>query len=229
MVTALHDVARPVRFVLGANGKASDVRPAQAEGNDTRRFLISRPQFIVVAALVAPVAMKADKHHDKQYCGSRVRPRCSMRRITGQVPAYRVYLGEQHSGYHEFQRTKSAQLRVYFRWRHDRPDNAAFQSCTSGRLLPVTHELARRSYRRLNRLWPLARHPLGQSLSAGQPRHLASTLMTTLATASRKTRPSRLLACVRVARAGEARRSQLGLKTAGVTASSLNQRLLFHC
>lgn len=41
--------------------------------------------------------------------------------------AYRVYLGEQHQDYREFRKVKPAQQQVYFKWRHEHPDNTLFK------------------------------------------------------------------------------------------------------
>ena len=89
-----------------------------------RRFLILTAIF-VSAALVAPVAMRADNHHDKRYYDRDARDYHTWNNQEDR--AYRVYLGEQHRDYHAFQKTKNTQQREYFRWRHNHPDNALFK------------------------------------------------------------------------------------------------------
>jgi hypothetical protein len=89
-----------------------------------RRFLILTAIF-AGAALVAPVAMRADNHHDKRYYD---RDAADYHTWNNQEDrAYRVYLGEQHREYHAFRKTKNAQQREYLRWRHNHPDNALFK------------------------------------------------------------------------------------------------------
>ena len=89
-----------------------------------RRFLILTAIF-VGAALVAPVATRADNHHDKRYYDREAHDYHTWNNQEDR--AYRVYLGEQHRDYHDFRRTKSAQQREYFKWRHNHPDNALFK------------------------------------------------------------------------------------------------------
>jgi hypothetical protein len=89
-----------------------------------RRFLILTAIF-VGAALVAPVAMRADKHHDKRYYDRDAHDYHTWNNQEDR--AYRAYLGQQHRDYYEFRKTKGAQQREYFKWRHNHPDNALFK------------------------------------------------------------------------------------------------------
>jgi hypothetical protein len=41
--------------------------------------------------------------------------------------AYRVYLGEQHHEYREFEQTKAVPQQEYFKWRQDHPDHVLFK------------------------------------------------------------------------------------------------------
>ena len=88
------------------------------------RFLILSALF-VGATLIAPMAMRADDHDDKQYYD---RDRHDYHTWNGQEDrAYRVYLGEQHRDYREFNKAKAAQQREYFKWRHEHPDTVLFK------------------------------------------------------------------------------------------------------
>jgi hypothetical protein len=88
------------------------------------RFMILSA-FFVGATLIAPVAMRADDHHDRRYYD---RDRRDYHTWNGQEDrAYRVYLGEQHRDYREFRRTKTVRQREYFRWRHEHPDHVLFK------------------------------------------------------------------------------------------------------
>jgi hypothetical protein len=89
-----------------------------------RRFLILSALF-AGAALLAPVAARAEDQHYKRYYDRDGR---DYHTWNGQEDrAYRVYLGEQHRDYREFGRVRAAQRREYFRWRHDHPDSALFK------------------------------------------------------------------------------------------------------
>jgi hypothetical protein len=89
-----------------------------------RRFLILAA-ILVGATLTASVATKAEDHRDRRYYD---RDAHDYHTWNGQEDrAYRVYLGEQHRQYLEFQRNKAAQQRQYFRWRHDHPDHVLFK------------------------------------------------------------------------------------------------------
>ncbi len=89
-----------------------------------RRFLILTA-FLVGATLTASVAMKADDHHEKRYYDKQARDYHKW--DDHEDRAYRAYLGEQHRDYRDFHKTKSAQQREYFRWRHEHPDNVLFK------------------------------------------------------------------------------------------------------
>jgi len=87
------------------------------------RFLIMSALF-VGAALITPVAVRADDHPKRYYD----REGRDYHTWNGQEDrAYRVYLGEQHRDYREFGRTNAAQQREYFRWRHEHPDHVLFK------------------------------------------------------------------------------------------------------
>jgi hypothetical protein len=93
--------------------------------NKMRRILILTALF-ASASLIAPVAMRADDHHnDRRYYDREGR---DYHTWNGQEDkAYRVYLGEQHRDYREFNREKAARQREYFKWRHDHPDHVLFK------------------------------------------------------------------------------------------------------
>ena len=88
------------------------------------RFLTLTALF-VGASLIAPVALRADDHHDRRYYDRDGR---DYHTWNGQEDrAYRVYLGEQHRDYREFRREKAVHQREYFRWRHSHPDHVLFK------------------------------------------------------------------------------------------------------
>jgi len=89
-----------------------------------RRFLILTA-FFAGAILTAPVAMRADDHHDKRYYDRHAHDYHTW--DSQEDRAYRVYLGEQHRDYREFNRVKAAQQREYFKWRHEHPDHLLFK------------------------------------------------------------------------------------------------------
>jgi hypothetical protein len=74
---------------------------------------------------MAPVAMRADDHHDKRYYDRDGRDYHTWN--SQEDRAYRVYLTDQHRDYREFQKTKAVQQREYFKWRHDHPDHVLFK------------------------------------------------------------------------------------------------------
>ena len=89
-----------------------------------RRFLILTA-FFAGATLTAPLAVRADDHREKRYYD---RDGHDDHSWNGQEDrAYRVYLGEQRRDYREFRKTKAAQQREYFKWRHDHPDHVLFK------------------------------------------------------------------------------------------------------
>ena len=84
-----------------------------------RRFLILTA-FFAGAALLAPVAVRADDRPDRRYYDRDGRDYHTW--DDHEDRAYRVYLGEQHRDYREFHRVRPVQQREYFRWRHEHPD-----------------------------------------------------------------------------------------------------------
>jgi hypothetical protein len=89
-----------------------------------RRFLILTA-FFAGAALMAPVAMRADDRPDRRYYDRDGRDYHTWN--THEDRAYRAYLMEQHRTYREFRRVKVVDQRAYFRWRHEHPDNVLFK------------------------------------------------------------------------------------------------------
>ena len=88
------------------------------------RFMILSG-FLVGAALLAPVAVMADDHHDKRYYD---RDRRDYHQWNNDEDrAYRVYLGEQHRDYRDFSREKRNRQTEYFRWRHEHPNSTLFK------------------------------------------------------------------------------------------------------
>jgi len=81
--------------------------------------------FLLGAALLAPIAMTAEEHHDKRYYDREGRDYHVYN--DQEDRAYRVYLGEQHQDYREFRRAKPAQQQLYFKWRHEHPDSVLFK------------------------------------------------------------------------------------------------------
>jgi hypothetical protein len=88
------------------------------------RFLILTMLFTGVA-LVAPVTMRAEDHHEKRYYDKEGHDYHTWN--DHEDRAYRIYLGEQHKDYREFARVNAARQREYFRWRHEHPDNTIFK------------------------------------------------------------------------------------------------------
>jgi hypothetical protein len=88
------------------------------------RFLILSG-FLLGAALLAPVAVNADDHHDKRYYD---RDHKDYHQWNNQEDrAYRVYLGEQHRDYRDFSKANRNDQSQYFRWRHEHPDSMLFK------------------------------------------------------------------------------------------------------
>ncbi len=80
--------------------------------------------LLLGAALLVPVAVSA-ADHDKKYYD---RDGKDYHQWNGQEDrAYRVYLGEQHQNYVAFNKVKPAQQQVYFKWRHEHPDDTLFK------------------------------------------------------------------------------------------------------
>ena len=89
-----------------------------------RHFLILTAFFASVA-LTAPVAMRADDHHDKRYYDRDAKDYHNW--DDHEDRAYRIYLGEQHRQYRELRKVKPAEQKNYFRWRHDHSDQVLFK------------------------------------------------------------------------------------------------------
>ena len=81
--------------------------------------------FVLGAALLAPVAMKADDDHHRvkvrRYYDRDARDYHEWNDNESQ--AHRRYLQEQHRDYREFNRMNRQQQAEYWRWRHNHPDN----------------------------------------------------------------------------------------------------------
>jgi hypothetical protein len=91
-----------------------------------QRFLILSA-FALSAALLAPVAARADDRdrHERRYYDRGGRDYHAWN--SNEDRAYRHYLAEQHREYREFRRVRRPQQQEYFRWRHDHSDNALFK------------------------------------------------------------------------------------------------------
>jgi hypothetical protein len=89
-----------------------------------RSFLILTALF-AGATLIAPVAMKADDHHEKKYYDKGGRDYHAW--DAQEDRAYRVYLGEQHRNYRAFNKTKAKDQQGYFKWRHDHSNDVLFK------------------------------------------------------------------------------------------------------
>jgi hypothetical protein len=85
------------------------------------RFLILTVIF-AGAAMVAPVAMRADDPYEKRYYDKDGRDYHTWN--DHEDRAYRIYLGKQHR---DFAVIDAGQRRDYFRWRHEHPDNVIFE------------------------------------------------------------------------------------------------------
>jgi hypothetical protein len=88
------------------------------------RFLVLT-LLVAGSAMVAPMTMRADDHHERRYYDKQGRDYHTW--DDHEDRAYRFYLGEQHRDYSEFAREKAARQREYFRWRHEHPDSAIFK------------------------------------------------------------------------------------------------------
>ena len=88
------------------------------------KFLILSA-FVLSAALVAPIAARADDHHDKRYYDRNGKDYHTWN--TNEDRAYRQYLVEQHRDYRDFGRENRGQQQGYFTWRHSHPDNTLFK------------------------------------------------------------------------------------------------------
>ena len=90
-----------------------------------RRFPILTVLFTGVAIL-APLTMRAEDHHDKRYYDNDHRDYHTWN--DHEDRAYRMYLGEQHRDYRDFAVVNAGQRRDYFWWRHEHPDNVIFKA-----------------------------------------------------------------------------------------------------
>ena len=90
-----------------------------------RFFILSA--FALSAALIAPVAMRADDRdrHERRYYDRSGRDYHTWN--SNEDRAYRHYLGEQHREYREFHVVRRPERDQYFRWRHSHPDNTLFK------------------------------------------------------------------------------------------------------
>lgn len=88
------------------------------------RFLILSG-FLVGAALLAPMAVRADDHHDRRYYDREYRDYHQWNNQEDR--AYRAYLDQQHRNYREFHRVRRNEQTHYFHWRHEHPDSTLFK------------------------------------------------------------------------------------------------------
>src|SRR5580700_10590170 len=103
---------------MKGEGRAS----CSSGGFSSMHRLLMVTAFCVGASLMTPAAMMAG---DKRYYD---RDGHDYHTWNSQEDrAYRVYLGEQHREYREFNKTKAPQQREYFKWRHDHPDHVLFK------------------------------------------------------------------------------------------------------
>ena len=79
--------------------------------------------LLLGAALMVPVAVSA-ADHDKKYYDRDAKYYHTWN--SQEDRAYRAYVVEQHQQYREFKKVKPAQQQVYFKWRHEHPDNTLF-------------------------------------------------------------------------------------------------------
>jgi len=77
------------------------------------------------AVAIAPVAARADDHHEKRYYDRDARDYHTF--DDKEDRAYRVYLSEQHRDYRAFKKNKATEQQQYFKWRHDHPDHMLFK------------------------------------------------------------------------------------------------------
>jgi type III secretory pathway component EscR len=98
----------------------------QSEDSNMRRYLILTA-FALSAALIAPVAARADdrNHQDKRYYDKHGKDYHTWN--NNEDRAYRQYLTDQHRDYRDFNRTNRSQQQQYFTWRHNHDDNSLFK------------------------------------------------------------------------------------------------------
>jgi hypothetical protein len=113
-----------IRFFSEHSGKASDV-PVPTRGDSSMHRFLILSTFFFGATLIAPVQVRADDHREKRYYDREGRDYHTWN--DQEDRAYHVYVGEQHRDYREFRRTKPAEQREYFRWRHEHPDHVLFK------------------------------------------------------------------------------------------------------
>ena len=92
-----------------------------------RRFRILNG-LLLGAARMVPAAVQAggqDQDHDRRYYDRDGHDYHQWN--DHEDRAYRIYLGEQHHPYLEFNRVKVARQREYVRWRHEHPDTTLFK------------------------------------------------------------------------------------------------------
>jgi hypothetical protein len=81
--------------------------------------------FVLGTALLAPVAINADEHHDKRYYDKDHKDYHEWN--DREDRAYRKYLEGRHMQYRDWNRSRAAEQRDYWRGRHDHPDNVHFR------------------------------------------------------------------------------------------------------
>ena len=89
-----------------------------------KRFIILGG-FLLGATFLAPMAVADDHHQDRRYYDRGGKDYHVYN--SQEDKAYRVYLGERHENYREFNRINRNQQQQYFTWRHTHPDNVIFK------------------------------------------------------------------------------------------------------
>jgi hypothetical protein len=89
-----------------------------------RRFLVLSA-FVLTSALIAPIAARADDHHERRYYDRSGHDYHTWN--SNEDRAYRHYLEEQHRQYREFHTVRRSDRDQYFRWRHTHSDNSLFK------------------------------------------------------------------------------------------------------
>jgi hypothetical protein len=109
-----------------AGPAASSVPLCQSEDTNMQRLLILSA-FALSAALIAPVAARADdkNHQDKRYYDKQGKDYHTWN--NNEDRAYRQYLTDQHRDYRDFNKTNRSQQQQYFGWRHTHDDNTLFK------------------------------------------------------------------------------------------------------
>jgi hypothetical protein len=83
-----------------------------------RRYLGA---FMLSAMLIAPVAIRADDHHDKRYYDSSRKDYHEWN--DHEQEAYKRWSQEQHRQYRDWNKASKRDQQAYFKWRHDHPDS----------------------------------------------------------------------------------------------------------